>query len=201
MTSVMIVHDSDLLRGALAAVLSHEPDLDVAAQLSTTDDVAAAARTVRPDIVVIYLEQCDEEGLGVLSRIRTASSGSAVLVVTGQHTTDALRCALDAGAQGFLNAETAPEALVAAVRRLADGERMVDPVLLVSALRADDNPLTPRQREVLRLAAAGLSAREIGHRLYLSPGTVRNYLSTAIRRAGGRSLLDAVARAAKEGWL
>jgi two-component system response regulator DesR len=201
MTSVMIIQESDLLRGALAAVLSHEPDLDVTAQLPVADDVSAFARAARPDVVVIHIERCDEDGLATLRRLSLDAPGAAVLVVTGRHTVEALRAALDAGVHGFLDADTAPEALVDAVRRLAIGERVIDPMLLVAALREDDNPLTPRQRDVLRLAGEGLSTREIGRRLYLSPGTVRNYLSAAIRRVGGRSLLEAVGRATKEGWL
>jgi two-component system response regulator DesR len=110
---------------------------------------------------------------------------------------------VDAGIRGFLSADAQPAALVDAIRRLAAGDRVIDPQLLIAALREGevDNPLSARQRDVLRLAGEGLSSQEIGQRLFLSPGTVRNYLSAAIRQTGGRGLLEALERSRKEGWL
>lgn len=201
MTSVMIVHSIDLLRGALTAVLSHQPDMEVRAQLAPADDVAAAVRAHHADVVVVHTEQCDDIALSVPRRLRTTAPDTAVLVVSERHNAEALRAAVDAGARGFLGADAPPESLVDAVRRLGRGERVLDPLLLVAALHDPDNPLTTRQRDVLRLAGEGLSAREIGTRLYLSPGTVRNYLSAAVRRAGGRTVLEAIGRARGQGWL
>lgn len=201
MTSVMIVHDIDLLRGALAAVLSHQPDLEVTVQVSPTDDVVAAARTARPNVAVMHTRRCDAADLMLPHRLVTEIPECAVLVVSGRQTPDALRRVIDAGIRGFLSADAEPEALVDAVRRLADGERVIDPLLLVAALRNGKNPLNTRQRDVLRLAAEGRSAQDIGRQLFLSPGTVRNYLSAAVRQTGGRSLLEAIERARKEGWM
>jgi two-component system response regulator DesR len=201
MTSVMIIHDTDLLRGALAAVLSHEPDLEVTAQFSPTDDVITTARTAPPDVAVVHTPRCDPADLALPRRLMDELAGCAVLIVSDRHTPDALRRVVDAGIRGFLSADAPPEALVDAVRRLAGGERVIDPLLLMAALRDGDNPLRARQRDVLRLAADGLSSPEIGRRLFLSAGTVRNYLSAAIRQTGARSLLEAVERARKEGWL
>jgi two-component system response regulator DesR len=201
MTSVMIVHEIDLLRGALAAVLSHEADFDVTAQASPADDVTAAALAARPDVIVFHLQRCDLAALDLPRRLRAEVPGAAVVLVAEEYQPEALRAVLDADVRGFLDADAAPASLIEAVRGVAAGERMIDPLLLVAALRDDDNPLTPRQREVLRLAAEGLSARDIGRRLYLSSGTVRNYLSAAIRQAGGRSLLEAITHAREEGWL
>jgi two-component system response regulator DesR len=206
MTSVMIIHDIDLLRGALAAVLSHEPDLEVTASLSRTGDgenQLAVARAFRPDVVVVHVDRCDPTDLAMPRRLRTDVPGCEVLIVTPQYSPETVRRVVDAGIRGFLSADTQPAELVDAIRRLAAGERVIDPLLLMAALRDGelDNPLSARQRDVLRLAGEGLSSQEISQRLFLSPGTVRNYLSAAIRQTGGRSLLEALERARKEGWL
>lgn len=206
MTTVMIIHDIDLLRGALAAVLSREPDLEVATSLPPTGDgesQLAVARAFRPEVAVVHVYRCDAADLVLPRRLRAAVPGCEVLIVTAQHTPEALRRVVDAGIRGFLSTDTKPATLVDAVRRLAAGERVIDPLLLVAALRESegDNPLSVRQRDVLRLAGEGLNSQEIGQRLFLSAGTVRNYLSAAIRQTGGRSLLEAMERARKEGWL
>jgi two-component system, NarL family, response regulator DesR len=206
MTSVMIIHDIDLLRGALAAVLSNEPDLEVTASLPHTgdgDNQLAVARAFRPDVVVVHVDRCDATDLVLPRRLRTDVPGCEVLIVTPQYSTEAVRRVVDAGIRGFLSADTQPAALVDAIRRLAAGERVIEPQLLIAALRDGevDNPLSARQRDVLRLAGEGLSSQEIGQRLFLSPGTVRNYLSAAIRQTGGRSLLEALEKSRKEGWL
>jgi two-component system response regulator DesR len=201
MTSVMIIHEIDLLRGAFAALIANEPDLEVAAQVSPADDVLAVAHATRPDVVVVHLNRCDAEDLVTPRRIREELRDCEILIVCAGHTPEALRRVVDAGIRGFMSADATAPDLVEAVRRLADGERVIDPVLLMTALRDGLNPLTTRQRDVLRLAAEGLGSQEIGLRLYLSAGTVRNYLSAAIRQAGARSLLEAVERAREEGWL
>ncbi|HEU5108272.1 MAG TPA: response regulator transcription factor, partial [Micromonosporaceae bacterium] len=152
---------------------------------------------------VVHVDHCDDSDLVLPRRLRAEVPGCEVLVVTAQHTPDALRRVVDAGIRGFLSADTQPATLVDAVRRLAAGERVVDPLLLMAALRNGDvdNPLNARQRDVLRLAGEGLSSQEIAQRLFLSPGTVRNYLSAAIRQTGARTLLEALERARKERWL
>ena len=201
MTSVMIVHEHHLLRGALSAVLGYEPDLDVTAQLSPTDDIPAAARRQPCDVIVIHVAQCDSDGLALPLAVRRAAPDAAILVIAERHTPDALRTVVEAGISGFIDADTSPEAVVTAIRQLAAGERAIDAPLLVAALRDNDNPLSPRQRDVLRMAAEGMDARAIGRKLFLSPGTVRNYLSEAVRRTGARSLLEAIGQAARRGWL
>jgi two-component system response regulator DesR len=196
----MIIHNVDLVRGALAAVLANEPDLEVTAQAGP-DDAIRTASAARPDVAVVHMERCDAPGLTLPQLLREHLPGCAILIVCGGHTPEALRTVMDSGIRGLLSADAAPTALVDAVRRLAAGERSVDPLLLMAALREEKGALTARQQDVLRLAAEGLSSQEIGQRLYLSPGTVRNYLSAAIRQTGGRSLLEAIERARREGWL
>jgi two-component system, NarL family, response regulator DesR len=195
---VMIVEDIDLVRGALAAVLSSEKDLEVVAQLAGSDDVLGAARQHRPEVTVIDVARCDPAGLEIPRRL---SDQGHVLVLTPQRTAEALRQVLDAGLRGFLDKDTPPSELVNSVRRVAAGDWVIDPALAAATLHTRQNPLTPRQREVLRLASAGTPATEIAQHLFLSPGTVRNYLSAAIRNIGARNLLEAIKRAEESGWL
>lgn len=196
----MIVEEVDLVRGALAAVLSGAEDMRVVAQLGDGDDVLAAAREYQPEVIVIDVARCDPEGLRIARQLR--QPGTEVLVLCAKRTPEALRHVLAAGLRGFLDKEAPPDQLVESVRRLAAGEWVIDALLAAATLHlAIENPLTPRQRDVLRLAGAGVPPAEIARRLYLSPGTVRNYLSTAIRKTGGRNLLEAVRYAERAGWL
>jgi two-component system response regulator DesR len=199
--NVMIVENMDLLRGALAAVLASEDDMDVVAQLALSDDVLAAAREHHPDVVIVDVERCDPDGLALARQVRVEQPDCQVLALTTQRTAEALRHILDARIRGFLDKDTPPSQLVESVRRIASGEWVIDPLLAVAALHPDDNPLTARQREVLRLAADGVPSGEIAQRLFLSAGTVRNYLSAAIRKIGAQNLMEAIHLAKKAGWL
>jgi two-component system response regulator DesR len=201
MIRVMVVEDIDLVRGALAAVLSSEKDLEVVAQLAGTDDVLAAARERKPDVAVIDIARCDPPGLLIPQQLHKELPDCQVLVLTPQRTAEALRHVLGAGLRGFLNNDTPPRQLVESVRRIAAGEWVIDPVLALAALHGEANPLTLRQRDVLRLAGAGVPAAEIARQLFLSPGTVRNYLSAAIRKTGTRNLMEAIRHAERSGWL
>jgi two-component system response regulator DesR len=198
---VMIIEDIDLVRGALAAVLSSEKDMEVVAQLAASDDVLAAARAHKPDVTLIAVARCDPPGLQIPRQIRAELPENQVLVLTPHRTAEALRHVLDAGLRGFLNNDTPPSQLTESVRRVAAGEWVIDPVLAVAALHTGTNPLSQRQRDVLRLAGAGMPTAEIARQLYLSPGTVRNYLSVAIRKTGCRNLMEAVRHAERLGWL
>jgi two-component system, NarL family, response regulator DesR len=198
---VMVIEDIDLVRGALAAVLASEKDMEVVAQLAWSDDVLAAVRAHKPDVTLIAVARCDPPGLRIPRQIRAELPDNQVLVLTPHRTAEALRHVLDAGLRGFLDNDTPPSHLVESVRRVAAGDWVIDPVLAVAALHADTNPLSQRQRDVLRLAGAGMPAAEIARELYLSPGTVRNYLSAAIRKTGCRNLMEAVRHAERLGWL
>jgi two-component system response regulator DesR len=198
---IMIVEDIDLVRGALAAVLSSENDMEVVAQLGGSDDVLAAARAYSPDVTVIGVPRCDPAGLRIPRQIHAELPDNQILVLTPHRTAEALRHVLDAGLRGLVDNDAAPSHLVESVRRVAAGEWVIDPDLAVAALHGGSNPLTPRQRDVLRLAGTGMPAAEIARQLYLSPGTVRNYLSTAIRKTGCRNVVEAVRQAERLGWL
>lgn len=201
MIRVMIVEEMDLLRGALAAILASENDIDVVAQYASGEEAVAATHAHRPDVTVMGVPRCDEDGLAMARRLREELPECGILVLTARRTVDGLRRVLSARLRGFLDQDVPPSHMVEAVRKIAAGDWAIDPVLAVATLQPDRNPLTPRQREVLRLAAAGLPAVEIAQQLFLSPGAVRNYRSAAIRRTGSRTLLEAIRRAEQAGWL
>jgi two-component system response regulator DesR len=197
----MIVGEVNLVRGALAAVLAHEDDLQVTSEVSLQEDVLGAARTHRPGVVVLDLNGHGGDGVALAGQLADELPECRLLVLTGQRAPEPLRRVLAAGAWALLSVDTPPGQVVQAIRLVAAGERVVDPALAVLALRPAANPLTEHERAALQLAAEGLRSREIAERLYLSPGTVRNYLSAAMRKTGARNRLEAVRRAGEAGWL
>lgn len=201
MICIVIVEDQALLRDALGLMLASERDLDVAATLAWDADVVSAAGALRPHVLIIGTERYDGRLAALARRLAGRAPQTALLVLSGMPSAVDLRAALDGGVRGFLGKDTPPGRLVQAVRRVAAGERVVDPVLALRALHTTTNALTPREREILRLTGAGAPTVEIARRLYLSVGTVRNHLSAAIRKTGARNRLEAVRRARELGWL
>ena len=201
MICIMIVEDQALLRDALTLVLASERDIDVTATLSTEDDVASAAGALRPDVLIIGAERYDGPLAALVKRLTARAPEAALLMLSGAPSAVGLRAALAGGIHGYLGKDAPPEHLLQAVRRLAAGERVVDPTLALLALHTGRNPLTPREREVLKLTGDGVPTAEIARGLYLSVGTVRNHLSAAIRKTGARNRLEAVRRAGELGWL
>lgn len=204
MIRVLLGQRGTLLRGALAAVLSQEDDMTVVAEVQRADEVLATAKQDRPDVLVLDFELPGSVSVvklcGMLGR---SLPGSAVLVLL-----DA-RASAGAGTElvryaprvGFIGTDTSPKELVDGIRRLARGEPVLDAKLAVAALTARVNPLTIREREVLRLALAGAPAKEIAASLFLSPGTVRNYLSRIIAKTGARTRIEAIRIAQEAGWI
>lgn len=201
MISIMIVAELDLVRGALAAVLAHEPDLDIAADLSPAVDIVSAARAHHPAVAIIDIDQSGGDGLAGAERLAAGVPGCRLLLLSRQRTVPVLRRALAAGVWGMIGPDVPPDRLVQAIRQVAGGERVFDRELAVAALRPDDQQLTDRERAVLSLAGEGLRSPEIAERLFLSPGTVRNYLSAAKRKIGARTRLEAFRWAREKGWL
>jgi two-component system response regulator DesR len=190
-----------LLRTALAAVLSAEDDLEVVAQLATLDELTAEGPAMLPDVAVVDLDQVSLDEAGALTTVGTALPGCAVLALARRDPSGRLRRALSYGVPALVDKDTAPRQLVQYIRQVARGERVVDPRLAAAAVSAARNPLTPRERDVLRAAAAGLPSSEIAASLRLTAGTVRNYLSSIIRKTGTRNRVEAVRIAEKAGWL
>ena len=202
MIRIVIVEEMGLLRGALRAVLSHEEDLEVVADIAETGDILGAVRARRPDVIVIDI---DLKGLDMLSVMRTVCAEapeSAVLALSGRHDPRVLQEALRAGVRGFLAKDAlGPAEFARLVRAVAGGELVVDPAAAVAALSPQSSPLTTREREVLQVAAEGLPLKEIARRLFLAHGTVRNHLSVILRKTGSRNRMEAIRRAQRAGWL
>ncbi|WP_157254349.1 response regulator transcription factor [Nonomuraea typhae] len=197
MIRVLIADDQELVRGGLAALLNLEADIEVVAEVGRGDLVAAAAAEHRPDVVLLDIEMPGMSGLEVAERLR----GHRVVIVTTFGRPGYLRRALDAGAAGFVVKDAPAAELAEAVRRVMAGERVIDPKLATSAREVGPSPLTPREREVLRAAGDGSTVADLAAGLFLSEGTVRNYLSSAIGKTGARNRAEAVHVAHSRGWL
>lgn len=201
MIRVLIADDQALIRGAFAALLDLERDLDVVAQVGRGDDVLSAALAHRPDVALLDVQMPGLDGLAAAAALRERLPACRVLMVTTFGRPGYLRRALAAGASGFLVKDAPPEQLVDAIRRAHAGLRVVDPTLAVESLTLGDSPLTGREGDVLAAAADGSTVAEIAARLYLSEGTVRNYLSAAIGKTSARTRADAARIAIDRGWV
>jgi two-component system response regulator DesR len=201
MIRILIAEDQAMVRGALAALLAFEPDLEVVAQVASGEEVLPAAREARPDIALLDIEMPGMDGIEAAAALRAELPETIPLIVTTFGRPAYLRRAMQAGARGFLVKDQPAERLANAIRRAATGERVVDPELAAAALVDGESPLTPREREVLETSADGPPISEISARLYLSEGTVRNYLSAAIGKTGARNRAEALRIARERGWL
>jgi two-component system, NarL family, response regulator DesR len=198
---VLVAEDMRILRDTLVAVLSLESDIEVIAQVSTGERIVAAAVEHRPDVAVLDIAMPGMDGLTAAGLLHERLPGCRVLILTVLGKPGNLRRALAAHVAGFLVKDAPADELIAAVRRVAAGERVIDPKLAVAALEAADNPLSPREAEILRRCAAGAGPAEIAAELFLSYGTVRNYLASAVTKLGARNRVDAVRIATDAGWL
>jgi two-component system, NarL family, response regulator DesR len=202
MIRVLLAQDRNLIRGALAALLDREDDIAVVAEAAERAEIAALAVRSRPDVVVLDLDLLGLDYLSTLHSLVAAIPGPGVLVLTDLRQSSLLSSTLPHEPRvGFVTKEAPPSRLPAAIRLMARGEPAVDPELAVHALTSRDNPLTRREREVLGMAAAGAPAKEIAAKLFLSAGTVRNYLSSSIGKTGARTRIEAIRIARDAGWL
>lgn len=201
MIRVLLADDQHLVRGALAALLALEPDIEVVGQLGDGDAVVATARTLRPDVLLLDIEMPGLDGLAAAAALATEVPGVHILVLTTFGRPGYLRRALEAGALGFMVKDAPADQLADAVRRVARGERVVDPDLAATTLAGGTSPLTGRERDVLVAARDGGTVADIAGRLYLSEGTVRNYLSSAIAKTATRNRAAALRLAEERGWL
>ncbi|MFC7879122.1 response regulator transcription factor [Isoptericola sp. NPDC057391] len=201
MIRLLLADDQALVRGALAALLELEPDLEVVAQVGRGDEVLDAARAHAVDVALLDVEMPGLDGIAAAAALREHLPSCRSLVVTTFGRPGYLRRALDAGASGFVVKDTPAEQLADAVRRVHAGLRAVDPDLAVASLAVGASPLTERERHVLALAAGGGTVAQVAAEAYLSEGTVRNYLSAAIGKTGARTRAEAVRIAQDNGWL
>lgn len=201
MIRVLLADDQALVRGAMAALLGLEEDLEVVAEVGSGDEVLEAARHTHPDVAVLDVEMPGLDGISAAAQLTRELPGTRVLIVTTFGRPGYLRRALDAGASGFVVKDTPSHELAAAVRTVAAGGRVVDPSLATEVVIGGPNPLTDRERQVLGEALEGHSAPAIATRVHLSPGTVRNHLSSAIGKTGTSNRVEAARRAQDLGWL
>ena len=197
----MLVDDQALVRGALAALLELESDLEVVGEVGRGDEVVAAARTAAPDVVLMDVEMPGMDGIEATAALRAALPSVRVLIVTTFGRPGFLRRGLQAGAAGFVVKDTPARELADAVRRVHQGLRVVDPALATDSLVAGESPLTQRETEVLRTARSGGTVADLAGARFLSEGTVRNHLSSAIGKTGARTRAEAVQIADNNGWL
>lgn len=198
---VLLADDQALVRGALAALLTLEPDIDVVAQVGRGDEVLAAARDAEVEVALLDIEMPGLDGIDVAEQLRQELPSCRSLVVTTFGRPGYVRRALEAGASGFVVKDTPASELAEAVRRVHSGLRVVDPTLATESLYGGANPLSPREREVLREALSGAPVATIAGRVHLSPGTVRNHLSAAIGKTGTSTRAEAAQQALENGWL
>jgi two-component system response regulator DesR len=198
---VLVAEDEHLIRGALLALIALEDDLEVVAEVDRGDAIVEAAERVRPDVAVLDIGLPGIDGLTAAMTLREELPETRVLILTGLGHPGHLRRALDAHVGGFMRKNAPSEELADAIRRVAKGQRFLDPALVEHALEVGVNPLTARETEVLRAAADGGSTEDIGGALFLSPATVRNYLSNAITKLDARNRIDAIRIARESGWL
>ncbi|TAM71101.1 MAG: response regulator transcription factor [Microbacteriaceae bacterium] len=198
---ILLADDQALVRGALAALLELEPDLHVVAQVGRGDEVLEAARAHDAQVALLDVEMPGLDGLAVARQLRQQHPQCRSLIVTTFGRPGYLRRAMEAGASGFIVKDTPAGQLADAVRRVAQGLRVVDPALAAESLASGTSPLTERETDVLRAAQRGGSVADIAQELHLTAGTVRNHLSSAIGKTGTRNRSDAATTAAEHGWL
>ena len=201
MIRLLLADDENLIRSALAALLGLEDDLQVVGEAGSGDEALAMARLHRPDVAVLDLQMPGPDGIAVAEVLRQELPSCAGIIVTSHGRPGHLKRALAAGVRGFLPKTATASVLAEAVRAVHGGGRYLDPELAAEAISAGDSPLTPRETDVLELAADGVPIEEIARRAALSAGTVRNYLSSAATKLGAANRHEAVSRARTHGWI
>jgi two-component system response regulator DesR len=202
MIRILLVEQTGLWRKALTEFLSAQDDLEVVAELPGTDDLMAVAYAARPDVAIVDIGPL-AEGEDVIAghEIELLPDGCAVLILADPALPAAVRGLLGPHISGLFSKEGGLGGLVQCIRQIAGGDRVIDPTLAVAALCAPANPLTTRERQILKVASSGVPSWEIADRLHLSVGTVGNYLSAIIQKIGGRNRMEAIRAAEEAGWI
>ena len=201
MIRVLLAEDQAMIREALAALLSFEEDIEVVAQVGRGDEVVRAALESKPDVALLDIEMPGMDGLTAAAELRRQSPGTKVVILTTFGRPGYLRRAMESGVSAFIVKDSPADKLAQTIRKVLDGQRVIDPDLAAAALAEGTSPLTPRERDVLVAATEGATIAEIAGKLYLSEGTVRNYLSACIQKTGARNRAEALRIARERGWL
>lgn len=200
MIRILLVEDQTLVLGALASLLDMEDDLEVCGQAANADEAMVLVRDREPDVLITDIEMPGSDGLSLAARLHGRMPALKTMVLTTFSRPGYLKRAQEAGVRAYLLKDGRAEDLADAIRRVCRGERIIDPALAAEAWQAND-PLTERERECLRLAGEGHANREIAHRVHLSEGTVRNYLSQAMTKLDADNRIEAFNRAKEQGFL
>ncbi|MEP7356644.1 MAG: response regulator transcription factor [Anaerolineales bacterium] len=201
MIRILLAEDQAMVRGALAALLRLESDMEVVAEVARGDEVLPAAIKTKPDVALLDIEMPGGSGLAAAQALHVQLPACRVVIVTTFGRSGYLRQAMESGAVGFLLKDAPAAELAKALRRVVAGERVVDPALALTALSEGENPLTPRERETLAASLDGASVAEIAARLVISEGTTRNHISTAMQKLGAHNRTEAARLAEAKGWL
>ncbi|MFJ6619984.1 response regulator transcription factor [Kitasatospora sp. NPDC091335] len=198
---ILLAEDMHMVRGALVALLDLEDDLSVVCEVARGDEIVHAALEHRPDVAVVDIDLPGLDGLTAAARLRERLPECRTLILTNLGRPGTLRRALMAQVSGYLLKDAPPGELATAIRRVAAGQRVIDPQLALDTWNSEETPLTERETEVLRLASEGHDPVEIAKLLRLSSGTVRNYLTTIVSKLNARNRVDAIRAAREAGWL
>jgi two-component system, NarL family, response regulator DesR len=201
MIRVLLAEDQAMVRGALAALLALEGDIDIVAEVGRGDEVVTVALATKPEVALLDIEMPGCDGITAAAALHAKLPSCRVLILTTFGRPGYLRKAMESGVVGFLLKDAPSAQLATAIRRAVAGERIVDPTLAMAALSEGNNPLTERERGVLAAATGGASISEIASSLFLSEGTVRNYLSVAIQKLNAHNRVEAAHIAEQKGWL
>ncbi|SEO30071.1 two component transcriptional regulator, LuxR family [Actinacidiphila rubida] len=198
---ILIAEDMHLLREALVGLLSAEPDMVVVAEVADGARIVDGALAHRPDVAIIDIGMPGLDGVEASIELRATLPGCKVVILTALTAPGQLRRALRADVAGFLPKDVRAAELTAAIRTVAAGGRVIDSALAVAALESPASPLTQRETEVLRLSATGAQPAEIAQRLFITYGTTRNYLTSAVGKLSARNRVDAIRIATEAGWI
>jgi two-component system response regulator DesR len=198
---VLLAEDMHMVRGALVALLNLESDIEVVAEVSAGDQIVPTAKSTQPDVAVIDIDLPGKDGLTAAIELHETMPDVHTLILTSLGRPGTVRRALDAKVNGFLLKDAPSDKLANAVRSVAVGRRVIDSELALAAWETDDCPLTPREIEILSLAARGRNVADIAAELFLSPGTVRNYLAAVVTKLNARNRVHAIRIATEAEWL
>jgi two-component system, NarL family, response regulator DesR len=198
---ILLAEDVAMVRGALVALIELEPDMKVVSAVERGDDIVPQALTHAPHVAIIDINLPGIDGLTAADQLHKRLPSCRTLILTNLSRKGDVRRALSAHVSGYLIKDAPPEELARAIRTIVAGQRFIDPELALSVWESAENPLSPREREILRIVETGAQPGEIASFLHLSVGTVRNYLTTIVTKLNARNRLDAVRAAHEAGWL
>ena len=198
---VLLAEDQAMIREALAALLSFEDDIEVVAQDGRGDEVLKAANDTSPDVALLDIEMPGLDGLTAAAELKKRHPNTSIVILTTFGRPGYLRRAMESGVSGFIVKDSPADKLAQTIRQVKAGKKVIDPDLAAAALSEGASPLSPRERDVLAASQDGATIAEIAAALFLSEGTVRNYLSACIQKTGARNRAEALRVAEERGWL